>query len=82
MYMTKMLIDKVDTILEKVQKEEQQKKHFEELQKRRRESVEKNKKMAESLKLKRQEIKFVSYILRKIYFISQFCDFCFKKNKI
>ena len=45
MYMTKMLIDKVDTILEKAKKEEQQKKHFEELQKRRRESVEKNKKM-------------------------------------
>ena len=54
MYMTKMLVDKVDVILQKLQKEEEQKKHFEELQKRRRESVEKNKRMAESLKLKRQ----------------------------
>ena len=54
MYMTKMLVDKVDVIIQKLEKEEKQKKHLEELQKRRQESVERNKRMAKEIEEKRR----------------------------
>lgn len=46
MYMTKMLIDRVDDITKKLKEEEEKKKHQEELHKRRLEAVRKNKEMA------------------------------------
>ncbi len=55
MYMTKLLIDKVDNIIEKLNKEEEQKKHVEELQRLRKESVEKNKRLAKEIQKKREE---------------------------
>jgi glutaredoxin len=55
MYMTKLLIDKVDNIVEKLNKEEEQKKHVEELQRLRKESVEKNKRLAKEIQKKREE---------------------------
>ena len=55
MYMTKMLIDKMDYVVKKIDEQDQKKIHHEELQKRRRESIEKNKRMAEEINSKRQE---------------------------
>ena len=55
MYMTKMLIDKMDYVVKKIDEQDQKRIHHEELQKRRRESVEKNKRMAEEINSKRQE---------------------------
>lgn len=57
MYMTKLLIDKVDNIVEKLNKEEEQKKHVEELQRLRKESVEKNKRLAKEIQKKREEVR-------------------------
>ena len=55
MYMTKMLIDRVDDITKKLKEEEEKQKHREELQKRRMEVVERNKKMAKEIEEKRQQ---------------------------
>lgn len=53
MYMTKMVMDKVDIITKKLQEEEDKKKHLEELQKRRKEVIENNKKLHKEIQNKR-----------------------------
>ena len=55
MYMTKMLIDKMDYVVKKIDEQEQKSNHQEDLQKRRRESIEKNKQMAKEIEEKRRE---------------------------
>ena len=53
--MTKMLMDKVDSITKRFDEEDRKNKHQEDLQKRRMEVVERNKKMAKEIEEKRRE---------------------------
>jgi glutaredoxin len=57
MYMTKMALEKIDVIASKLQEAENKQKHIEELQKRRQEVIERNRKMAKDLQEKREGLK-------------------------
>lgn len=57
MYITKMALDRIDVISKKLQEEEDKKNHLEELERRRKEVVNRNKKLAEEIQNKRNQTK-------------------------